>query len=180
MAYIFDKNGEPINPATKEGIDSIAENTHNINSNVRDTATYTSAISNNTATTATNTGTTATNTGTIANESTPGSRTAHVIGQVNVAARAAGDAKGQQFNAGAPYQRCSILAMKPGAGADKFNVPVANVGTIYIITSPSDTRNYALALSPGSSIELPPNCDLADWYLVVDNASDGIIIMYTT
>ncbi len=73
------------------------------------------------------------------------------------------------------YRRATVLAMKPGA--DALSAPSANTGNVYICSG-AEVLTGAFVLVPGASMELPPNGDLADYFLAVDNAGDGVSIIY--
>jgi len=72
--------------------------------------------------------------------------------------------------ASAPYKRCAVVAMKPGAAPG--SPPSANSGSVYVFT---DDKQYAFVLTPGDSVELPPNCDLADWSIDASASGDGAV-----
>ncbi len=73
-----------------------------------------------------------------------------------------------------PYRRCSVLAMKPGAGAGQ--APTANTGSVYVFTSDAQ---HSFVLTPGDSVELPPHCDLSDWDVDAATSGDGLIFCYS-
>jgi len=91
-----------------------------------------------------------------------------IVDGVTVDALALGSSK--------PYHRATVLALKPGA--DALTMPTANTGTVWICSA-AEVLTGAFQLAPGASMELPPNCDLADFFLAVETADDGVLICYT-
>ncbi len=77
--------------------------------------------------------------------------------------------------ASTPYHQASVKAMKPGASA--VHVPSDNTGTIWICSG-LEVLTGAFSLAPGGSMELPPDGDLANFYLACNTAADGILIIY--
>ena len=74
------------------------------------------------------------------------------------------------------YRQATILAKKPGA--DALSKPTANTGNVQICSG-EEVLTGAFELVPGASMELPPNGDLAEYFLAVDTAGDGVCIEYT-
>ncbi len=73
------------------------------------------------------------------------------------------------------YHRASVKALKPGATA--LHIPVANTGTVWICSG-LEVLTGAFPLSPGGGMELPPDGDLANFYLACNTAADGVLIIY--
>jgi len=73
------------------------------------------------------------------------------------------------------YRRATVRAMKPGA--DAKTMPTANSGNVWICSG-AEVLTGAFRLAPGESMELPPYGNLADFYLAVETAGDGVLICY--
>ena len=91
----------------------------------------------------------------------------------------------------APYIRARILAVQPNmsvpAGSSSSssssssaptNYPSTNTGNVYLYAD-DNREEFAWILAPGDSLELPPNCDLNDFLLDVENDGDGVVVMYS-
>ncbi len=73
------------------------------------------------------------------------------------------------------YSRATLKAMKPGGNA--LTKPTDNTGNVWICSG-AEVLTGAFQLIPGASLELPPYGDLADYFLAVDTADDGVLIIY--
>jgi len=71
------------------------------------------------------------------------------------------------------FAEATVLARKPVTDADKATV--ANTGTIWLSRSATSITG-ATPLTPGQSVQLPSGGDLADWFLIVETANDGVSI----
>ena len=73
-----------------------------------------------------------------------------------------------------PYRQATVTAAKKVTDVDK--APIANVGTVWIGGSATDISG-AVPLEPGQSMSLFDNGDLADYFLIVESANDGVSIV---
>lgn len=76
-----------------------------------------------------------------------------------------------------PYITASVFARTGSAGAN--NESVTNTGDVYILTTDDDLRTGSGPVASGQTINLPDNCDLADFYCAVKVNGEGVIITYT-
>ena len=112
----------------------------------------------------------------IAKDHEANARTPNWFSKINSTPRVEGTSvNAVALAASKPYVRAAVLAMKPGATTK--HAPGDNAGTVYICTSSTDIQE-AWPLTPGQSMELPPCGDLSDFSLAVNNAGDGVIILY--
>ena len=102
-----------------------------------------------------------------------GSRKARAASKVN--AGIGGANKVALAAASTPYLTATVHAVKPGATDD------ANTGdNTGIVRITAGENSESTPLSQGQSMVLSEFCDLADYYLTVDTAADGVTIEYTT
>lgn len=76
-----------------------------------------------------------------------------------------------------PYIKATVTART--ASADANTISTANTTDVYILTTADDLRTAWAPLAPGQEMDLPDNCDLADFHLAVVTATEGVIISYT-
>ena len=74
-----------------------------------------------------------------------------------------------------PYRKATVRAMKPGS--DALTMPTANTGNVWICSAAA-VLTGAFRLTPGESLTLPDDSDLADFFLAVETANDGVLIVY--
>ncbi len=103
--------------------------------------------------------------------------TPEFVEQINATIRVNGTSVNGVALAGAtPYLRATVTARKKVTDID--NASTANVGTIWIGRSAADISG-ATPLTSGQSMNLFDNGDLADYFLIVESANDGVSIAYS-
>ena len=76
-------------------------------------------------------------------------------------------------------QSSSSSSAAPTGDGDADNYPVVNTGNIYVFSRTEGLEEYAFVLGPGERVELPPNCDLADFYIDAAVQDEGVTVMYS-
>jgi hypothetical protein len=101
------------------------------------------------------------------------------IEQINATARVDGTSvSGVALTASStPYRQATVTARKKVTDIDKASTD--NVGTVWIGRSATDISG-ATPLEPGQSMNLFDNGDLADYFLIVNTANDGVSIAYSS
>ena len=102
----------------------------------------------------------------------------HTIEAKNATVMNGGSHGAKLAAASTPYKTARVTALKPSGVAD--TLPGANTGTVYIGQGGGDDCRYSIPLTQGQSMDLLAGGDLADVYLFVASANDGVIVEYTT
>lgn len=92
------------------------------------------------------------------------------------AINAGSDIDGLPLAADVDYIKATVYAIKPVSGVTE--PPIANVGAVWICGG-AENITGGFKLEPGQSMALPDNCNLALFFLAVENANDGVSISYT-
>ena len=93
---------------------------------------------------------------------------------------------GEQQSSSSPSQQSgspssSSSSSHPGedeGGPGNDTLPSTNTGNIYIWNG--DQGKAAFILTPGQTLELPPNCHLGEFWIDAEYDGDGVVVLFST
>ena len=93
----------------------------------------------------------------------------------------ASSSSGQGSGSSAPSSSSSSSSSISGeageGGPGTGTLPGANTGNIFIWNG--EDRNAAFILTPGQTLELPPNCHLYEFWVDAANDGDGVVVLFS-